>query len=657
MKSLWNDADAAQWQTDDLQMRVYTSRLLGQNSDLVLHGGGNTSVKTQVKNLFGETEEVLYVKGSGWDLETIEAAGFAPVKLDTLQRMASLPVLSDSDMVRYQRAAMLDPNAPNPSVEAILHAIIPYRYVDHSHADAVVAISNTPNGKAILKEIYGDNMLFIPYVMPGFILAQTVYKLTQGIDWQQYEGMILLNHGIFSFDDDAKTSYESMISLVSKAEDYLAMQNASAAVASAPPSHVDLLELADIRQAISHSRGRAMIAQFDNSPEACGYAQRADIATLSQQGPLTPDHVIRTKRLPLLIQNNIKTELSAYQNAYQNYFDHEKTDDLTMLNPTPCWAVWQGMGTLSFGQQAKEAQIISDIIEHSRRAMQWSQQLGAWQALPAQDIFEVEYWELEQAKLKKSGTAPSFQGKIALVTGAASGIGQACAEALHAQGAVVLALDIDSKITDLFQQTSPKGQICDVTDTAALQTAVDAWVTRFGGLDIIISNAGIFTPSQSLSDMDSALWQKSLAINLSSHQQLLQICSPYLQRGIDPAVVIMGSKNVPAPGPGAGAYSVAKAGLTQMARVAALELGAAGIRVNVLHPNAVFDTAIWTNDVLSARAKHYGMSVTEYKTNNLLKTEVTSMDVANLACALAGSLFSKTTGAQIPIDGGNERVI
>ncbi len=657
MKSLWNDADAAQWQADDLQMRVYTSRLLGQNSDLVLHGGGNTSVKTTVKNLFGESEEVLYVKGSGWDLETIEGAGFAPVKLDVLKRMADLKELSDSDMVRYQRAAMLDPNAPNPSVEAILHALIPFRYVDHSHADAVVSISNTPDGEARLKEIYGDRVLFIPYVMPGFILSQTVNRLSQGIDWSQYEGMVLLNHGVFSFHDDAKTSYERMIKLVSEAEDYLALQNASAAVAKADAGKVDLLELADIRQAISHSRGRAMIAQLDNSPEACGYASRADIGTLSQQGPLTPDHVIRTKRLPLLIQNDIKTELNSYQSAYKDYFDSEKTDGLTMLKPTPCWAVWQGIGTLSFGQQAKEAQIISDIIDHSRRAMQWAQQLERWQALPAADIFEVEYWELEQAKLKKSGSAPSFQGKVAVVTGAASGIGQACAEALHAQGAAVLALDIAPQIADKFTQTTLKGQVCDVTDLEALQAAIDNWVARFGGLDIVVSNAGIFTPSQTLSEMDSELWQKSMDVNLSSHQRLLQICSPYLQRGIEPAVVIMGSKNVPAPGPGAGAYSVAKAGLTQMARVAALELGKFGIRVNTLHPNAVFDTAIWTEEVLNARAKHYGMSVTDYKTNNLLKTEVTSMDVANLVCALASPLFGKTTGAQIPIDGGNERVI
>jgi len=273
------------------------------------------------------------------------------------------------------------------------------------------------------------------------------------------------------------------------------------------------------------------------------------------------------------------------------------------------------------------------------------------------DLFAVEYWELEQAKLGKGGSAPLHQGKVALVTGAASGIGKACVEVLQAQGAAVVALDINPAVAEMFDAVQVLGLVCDVTDDAALKAAVEAAVGRFGGLDILISNAGIFPASQKIADMDTESWQKSMALNLTSHQRLLAFCQPYLALGIDPAVVIIASKNVPAPGPGAAAYSVAKAGLTQLGRVAALEMAEQGIRVNILHPNAVFDTAIWTDAVLASRSAHYGLSIEEYKTNNLLSVEVTSRQVGELAAAMAGPLFACTTGAQLPIDGGNERVI
>ena len=286
-----------------------------------------------------------------------------------------------------------------------------------------------------------------------------------------------------------------------------------------------------------------------------------------------------------------------------------------------------------------------------------AEQLGGWCALPEKDIFELEYWELEQAKLKKGKQAAGLQGKIALVTGAASGIGKACVEALLAQGAVVAALDINPAIETLFADEAVVGRVCDVTDTAQFHAALRTLITRFGGLDILVSNAGTFPLSASIEELDERSWDASIAINLSSHQRVLSASIPFLKLGVDPAVVFIASKNVPAPGPGAASYSVAKAGMTQLARVAALELAGDGIRVNTLHPDAVFDTAIWTDEVLEKRARHYGLSVQEYKTKNLLKTEVRSGDVAALVCSLAGPLFARTTGAQIPVDGGNDRVI
>jgi len=655
MVSVWDDNKAKEFKNNDLEMRVYTSRLLGANSDLVLHGGGNTSVKITEKNLFGEEEDLLYVKGSGWDLATIEAAGFAPVKMDTLLKMADLKELSDVDMVTNQRAAMTNPSAPNPSVEAILHAIIPFKFVDHTHTDAVVTVTNTAGGEEKIKEIYGDSVLVIPYVMPGFILARTIYEMTRDVDWSKFEGMVLLNHGLFTFNDDAKKSYEKMIELVSKAEDYIE-KNMSPAPSSAEHLGEDLLTLAKVRKAISTAKGSAVIVNYDQGNEAINFSALSDVENVVTQGPLTPDHVIRNKRIPMIFERDYNASLDNYQNAYAKYFNELNSGE-TMLNPAPKWAIWKNRGILTFGASAKEAAIISDIKDHSIKAFSQAERLGGYKALSAKDIFEVEYWSLEQAKLKKSGSSLPLQGQVAIVTGAASGIGRATLDKLHADGAAVVGLDINPVMKDASNGKDKLGLVCDLTKDSDIQAAIETTVRTFGGLDIIVSNAGIFTASESVDEISNDLWQRSMDINLTGHQKFLKFATPFLKEGVKPSIVIMASKNVPAPGKGAAAYSVAKAGLTQLARIAALELGEFGINVNMLHPHAVFDTGIWTPEVLEKRAKHYGMSVEEYKTNNILKTEISSKNVANLVSAMAGDLFSKTTGAQLPIDGGSDRII
>lgn len=664
MQSLWNDQTAAALAQDPLALRVYSSRLLGGDPALVLHGGGNTSVKARVKNFFGDEEEILYVKGSGWDLGTIEAPGFAPVRLNIPLRLAELETLSDTDMVKNLRGAMLDPSAPTPSVETILHAIIPFKFVDHTHADAVVTIMNTPGGEERIQQIYGPNMLIVPYVMPGFVLARTVYQLTRGIDWHKLDGIMLMNHGVFTFDDEAKRSYEKHIDIVTKAETYLEQQ----AVVTPPATTtvvVDLPALAGLRQAVAQARGSATLARLNTSAEAAAFANLPNIADVATRGLMTPDHVLRTKRIPVVVSDGGKQDVARYVADYQRYFDHNLQllahmfvgKKLNRLDPAPRWAVWPGYGTVAFGRTMQEAAIIGEINEHTVQAIQHAEALGGWQVLREPEIFEVEYWELEQAKGRAGGAGPLLQGKIAIVSGAASGIGKACVEALTAQGACVTALDINPAITTLFQSKSVLGQLCDVTDSAQLKAAVETTVRQFGGLDIVVCNAGMFPASQTIEEMEEQAWSRSLELNLTSHQRLIQHAIPYLKLGIDPTVIIVASKNVPAPGPGAAAYSAAKAGLTQLGRVAALELGKFGIRVNMLHPDAVFDTGLWTPELLAKRAASYNITVDEYKRKNLLKTEITSKDVAALVAALAGPLFAKTTGAQLPVDGGNDRVI
>ena len=376
MKNLYNSKTAKDM--NDLELRVYTSRLLGSDESLVLHGGGNTSVKI---------EEKLYVKGSGWDLATIEIEGFSPTKTIDLIMLLEHERLSDIDMVKYQREALTDKDAPNPSVEAILHALIPYKFVDHTHADAMVTISNSVKGEELIEEIY-EGYLIIPYVMPGFLLAKIVYNMTDGIEWENLKGIILHNHGIFTFANDVKESYDNMIEAVNLAENYLKK-------AKKERTH----DLNKIQELISEAKGYEVTIKVNQSKIAKQFATKEDMA-LSQQGVLTPEHIIRTKRVPIIFNDNYEKELADYIKTYYTYFERHYIDDEIMLNPAPNWAVLRDFGTISFGKDEKEASIIEDINNHTMKAMISAKRLGGYKSISEEDSFYMEYWELEQMKLK-----------------------------------------------------------------------------------------------------------------------------------------------------------------------------------------------------------------------------------------------------------------
>jgi NAD(P)-dependent dehydrogenase (short-subunit alcohol dehydrogenase family) len=532
-------------------------------------------------------------------------------------------------------------------------------FVDHTHADALLAVTNTPDGEARVGEIYGDSVIVVPYVMPGFPLARLCAESFSAQLGPHTVGVVLLKHGFFSFGATARESYERMIELVSRAEEYLDRHHAWSVPHPQPRAvSTKRTDLAALRHRVSAAAGAPMIVASHADQTALAFAQRADLEVITQQGPATPDHVIRTKRVPMLGR-----DVEAYVESYREYFERNAARSsarLQMLDAAPRVALDPELGLLTMGRTAQDASIAFDIYAHTIDIISRALALGgAFVALPEGDIFDVEYWDLEQAKLRRGGSPPVFAGEIALVTGAASGIGKAAVEAFLKRGAAVVGLDINPAISSLFPNRADfVGVICDVTSGDALEDALDAAVERFGGVDMLVLNAGTFGASQRIDALDPREWQRAMRLNADANLALLTAAHPLLKcapRG--GRVVVNASKNVPAPGPGAAAYSASKAALNQLARVAALEWGKDGIRVNVVHPNAVFDTGIWTEEVLASRARSYGLSIEQYKRNNVLGVEVTSRDVAELMAEMCGPLFSRTTGAQLPIDGGNERVI
>jgi len=673
MKNLWDQKKASSLEKTPLELRVYSSQLLGLETDLVLHGGGNTSVKLIETNIFGEEEVVLYVKGSGRDLATIDSNGFTPLSLTKIKKLVKLAYISDTILVREQQLAMTNPEAPSPSVEALLHAIIPLNWIDHTHADAVVTLTNTPKGEALLRDVYGDSLLIIPYVMPGFKLARKVFEITQNLDWQKYEGMILLNHGIITFGAEAYESYERMINLVTVAENFLrnhsSLPKMKLKKKTITLSQENLKKLARIRKNVSILRGTASFARLNNSPEAQNFTNLPNLKKISTRGPITSDHLIHTKPFPVYINEKyLEKSIEDFASKYKEYFDKHTDGKQNCLDRAPRWGVWPEQGIVSFGSSLVETEIISDITVHTANAIQHAENISylkyrGWEPISADHQFEAEYWELQQAKLKKSTKTPEFEGKIAVVTGAASGIGLACAQHFFQNGAAVAGLDINPQINNILSKQNKSGNKrilgiqCDVTEKHNVARAVEKTVKYFGGIDILVLNAGTFPAGDTIEEMKEETWDDSLQTNLNAPLKLLQSCVPFLKEGIDPSVVFIASRNVIAPGPGASAYSVPKAGQTQLARIAALELGNHGIRVNIIHPDCVYDTGLWTAKTLRKSARRYGLTVEEYKSRNILKTDVKTIEVARMVSTIASSIFSKTTGAQIPIDGGNERVI
>ena len=539
MKSLWNEKEAKKFGRNLLGQRVYTSLLLGADSDLVLHGGGNTSVKIKKKDFYGHQKDILYVKGSGFDLRTINKKDFSPCCLSTLLSLTEFETLSDTDMVRECRASMVDPNSSTPSIEAIAHAVIPHRFVDHTHADAVLSLTNSPNAKQIINEVYEDRALVIPYVMPGFILAKTILKKLKAADLDKLDALIVMNHGIFTFHNDARTSYELMIEFVSKAERFIRKAFKGKSLAKSKAKPIDHLTLSSIRGIASEWAKSPVISSLDDSDLACGFSEITGVSSLASRGPLTPDHVIRTKRIPVIIDDDPQRAIDKYAQRYSDYFNKYSDSSMTMLDPSPRWAICPGQGIISFGKNLSKTRIVSNIVKHTIKSIQYSEfGLSGWKPLSAKKLFDIEYWDLEQAKLKDSiNTTSPHEGKVAIVTGSAAGIGFACAQALAKAGAIVVGLDLNPEIESEMTKIDAFGKVVNLTNENKIKSVIEDVIKTFGGIDMLVSNAGIFTAGAYLDKMNQDNWNKSMAVNLTSHQVLLKHSIPYIKRGIESSIV------------------------------------------------------------------------------------------------------------------------
>jgi rhamnose utilization protein RhaD (predicted bifunctional aldolase and dehydrogenase)/NAD(P)-dependent dehydrogenase (short-subunit alcohol dehydrogenase family) len=655
----------------DLALRVYTTRLLGRDAKLALHGGGNTSVKTRLRNLAGEDVEALCVKGSGWDMGTIEPPGLPAVRLAPLIKLRARATLSDEDMVKLQRVNLIDPMAPNPSVETLLHAFLPHKFVDHTHSTAVLSVVDQPDSRALCDDIYGGRMGFVPYIMPGFGLAKKAAEVFERNS--KVEGLILDKHGIFTFGADAREAYERMIEMVTFAEQRLTKnRKAVFASVSLPNQIANVRDVAPIlrgavalRDAYGVGAHRRQILAFRASDAILNFVNGKDVARYARAGVLTPDHVIRIKPWPLIVSppeagklDNFKeaahAAMQGFGESYKAYFarNSARGKNATMHDPAPRVVLVPGVGLYGLGATGKDARIAADLAEAAIEGIAGAEAIGRYNPITESDMFDCEYWPLELAKLGQRKRLP-LEGQVAAITGAGGAIGTATTRTFAQAGAVVALLDIDFDAAAKTAEAIGGAAIaisCDVTDTASVAAAFDQVVAAFGGVDIAVSNAGA-TWQGKIGEVDDDILRKSFELNFFAHQTVAQAAVKImLAQATGGCLLFNVSKQAVNPGPNFGPYGLPKAATLALVRQYALDYGADGIRSNAVNADRI-RSGLLTDDFVKQRAKARGVSEKDYMTGNLLGREVAADDVAQ--AFLAQALALKTTADVTTVDGGN----
>jgi rhamnose utilization protein RhaD (predicted bifunctional aldolase and dehydrogenase)/NAD(P)-dependent dehydrogenase (short-subunit alcohol dehydrogenase family) len=679
MKSRWSDSDAKafvkryaeQGVGEDLALRTYTTRLLGSDPKLVLHGGGNTSVKTTMTDMLGDDVEVLCVKGSGWDMGAIEPAGLPAVRLQPLRRLRAFDKLSDEDMVAFQRVNLLNPSSPNPSVETLLHAFLPHKFIDHTHSTAVLALTDQPDGLGLVRDLYGSRVAYVPYTIPGFALAKSVadiFDQSAGV-----EGLVLLQHGIFTVGSTAREAYERMIEFVTMAEARLQKNRKPLAQAVLPKTLAGAAEIAPIiRGAVTIARDdlagtvKRQILEFRTSDAILAYVNGAELARYSQVGVVTPDHTIRTKNWPLLVpapetgklddwKLAVKEAVAKFVAHYHDYFarNNAKSEQTkTELDPLPRVVLVPGVGLFGLGATAKDAAIAADIAENTVEVIADAEAIGRYQCISEFDMFEVEYWSLEQAKLGKAAEKVLAR-QVCAVTGGGSGIGAATAKAMAAEGAEVAILDRDLDAAEAVAKEigrTARAIHCDVTDPASVRTAFDTVARAFGGVDIVVSNAGAAWQGR-IGEVDDETLRKSFELNFFAHQSAAQNAVRIMRaQGTGGCLLFNTSKQAVNPGRDFGPYGLPKASTLFLMKQYALDHGRDDIRSSAVNADRI-RSGLLTEEMVAARSKARGVSETDYMRGNLLGREVTAADVADAFVTLAKA--TKTTAAILTVDGGN----
>jgi rhamnulose-1-phosphate aldolase/alcohol dehydrogenase len=637
----------------EIEQLVHQSRLVGMEEALVLWGGGNNSIKSHAADLLGNRVPVMYIKSSGSDMKTIVPKQFPAVRLDYIAPLRGREGdMTDEEMVDYLARCLVDPASARPSIETLLHAFLPSKAVLHTHADAILAITNTRGRETTVRECFGRSVIVVPYKRPGFSLSRDVADCFD--ENPDAEGLVLMNHGLITWGETAREAYDRHLALVTRAEEFLHAQPHDQ---TPLPAREETVAASRVRGALS--KKTPVVLEFDDSEEVLCFLAR-EHPTL---GAATPDHLLHTKRFPLILKDeNIDAALAAYVEQYETYY-RAHPSEFAMLEPMPRVILAPGIGMWTAGKDARGARIVRDIYRHTMRIVEDAEAAGGYATLDDHDSFHAEYWPLELYKLTLLPKPKELAGRIALVTGAASGIGRAIAERFAEEGAHVVVTDVnepDDVARAIVEKNGLRRAVAvklDVTSEDDVNAAFDAAVLAYGGVDIVVSNAGISSFGR-LESLDVSDWDRSFAVNARGHFLVARAAMRVMiAQGIGGSIVFNASKNVTAPGKEFGAYSVSKAAEAQLCRIVALEGGEHGIRANMVNPDAIFGASrFWSDEMREMRANAYGIEASKlpdfYRKRTLLDVEVTADDVAEAALFLAGPRSAKTTGAMLPVDGG-----